>query len=410
VRDLAVAPAAPPTIYLGAVPKLGIVSRLFGGLFRSTDGRPFETLLFRVSVRGLSIEPGSPRTVYAAGDDGIRRTTDGGATWTAVLGGSSGTAVLTAPDGALYAGTFAGTFRSLDGGQSWERTNGTFAAARFAADPREPSVVFAAAPQTFQPEGFAGGLFRTADRGATFARVGAAEIGNDAAAVAIDPLATSTVYVASGARVLRSIDRGESWSDRSAGLPGRRVLSLAIDPVQPWILYAGTQGSGVFRSANGGGSWTSFNDGWLPGMSVSALAFDDTAGRRLYAGTDGGGAYAASTAGLAARCSPGTTSLCVADGRFSVSLRFDSPAGSGEARAIPLTLNSGAFWFFSANNVELVVKVVDGRAVNGHFWVFYGALTDVEFTLSVTDTETGAVRTFFNPAGRLASVADVAAF
>lgn len=229
------------------------------------------------------------------------------------------------------------------------------------------------------------------------------------AGVAIDPLATSTVYVASGARVLRSFDRGESWSDRSTGLPGQRVLSLAIDAVQSWILYAGTQGAGVFRSADGGGSWTSFNDGWVPGMSVYALAFDGAAGRQLYAGTDRG-IYSVSTAPLAAHCSPGTMNLCLADGRFSVSLQFDSPAGSGEARAIPLTLNSGAFWFFSANNVELVVKVLDGRAVNGHFWVFYGALTDVEFRLSVTDTATGAVRTWFNPRGRVASVADVAAF
>jgi hypothetical protein len=56
------------------------------------------------------------------------------------------------------------------------------------------------------------------------------------------------------------------------------------------------------------------------------------------------------------------------------------------------------------------VKVVDGRAFNGRYWVFYGALSDVEYTITVTDTLTGAVKTYFNPRGNLASVADTAAF
>jgi hypothetical protein len=48
--------------------------------------------------------------------------------------------------------------------------------------------------------------------------------------------------------------------------------------------------------------------------------------------------------------------------------------------------------------------------VNGHFWLFYGALSDVQYTLTVTDTSSGAVRTYTNPAGQFASVADTAAF
>jgi hypothetical protein len=79
-------------------------------------------------------------------------------------------------------------------------------------------------------------------------------------------------------------------------------------------------------------------------------------------------------------------------------------------QAVPLTSDTGYFWFFSSNNIELVIKVVDGRAFNQHFWVFYGALSDVEYTITVTDSETGAVRTYMNTQGRLASVADVIAF
>ncbi len=75
-----------------------------------------------------------------------------------------------------------------------------------------------------------------------------------------------------------------------------------------------------------------------------------------------------------------------------------------------MTGDTGYFWFFSSNNIELVVKVVDGRAVNGKFRVFYGALSNVEYEITVTDSQTGDVRVYTNPAGLLASVADTAAF
>ena len=75
-----------------------------------------------------------------------------------------------------------------------------------------------------------------------------------------------------------------------------------------------------------------------------------------------------------------------------------------------LTGDTGYFWFFSDANIELILKVLDGRALNGHFWVFYGALSDVEYTITVTDTVTGQVRSYFNPPRQLASVADTSAF
>ena len=111
-------------------------------------------------------------------------------------------------------------------------------------------------------------------------------------------------------------------------------------------------------------------------------------------------------------CTTDATDLCVNGGRFRVHVDWSVPSQgtSGVGRAVQLTTDTGYFWFFSANNVELVIKVVDGRAFNNFFWVFYGALSDVAYTITVTDTETGRVRTYTNPQGRLASVADVAAF
>src|SRR5438477_10220655 len=104
--------------------------------------------------------------------------------------------------------------------------------------------------------------------------------------------------------------------------------------------------------------------------------------------------------------------LCLQAGRFKVRVTFRVPSQgvSGNGTAVSLTSDTGYYWFFSPTNIELVVKVVDGRAFNGNFWVFYGALSNVEYTITVKDTTTGAVKTYTNPYGTTASLADVNAF
>lgn len=82
---------------------------------------------------------------------------------------------------------------------------------------------------------------------------------------------------------------------------------------------------------------------------------------------------------------------------------------AGVGTPAPLTTDTGTFWFFREGNSELVVKVLDGRQVNGHFWVFYGGLSTVEYWLRVTDVETGARRIYHNPAFHQASLADTTA-
>ena len=103
--------------------------------------------------------------------------------------------------------------------------------------------------------------------------------------------------------------------------------------------------------------------------------------------------------GGAGPCVAGPNVLCLNGSRFSVTASFQSPSGNGIATAVPLTSDTGYLWFFSPNNVEVVIKVVDGRAVNNRFWVFAGGLTDVNVVITVTDTQTGATRTYINPQG-----------
>lgn len=133
--------------------------------------------------------------------------------------------------------------------------------------------------------------------------------------------------------------------------------------------------------------------------------------------TEGGSATLANafTYGSTEPCEPGINTLCLNQNRFKaeVAWRTAAPAnGPGVATAIPGgTGDSGLFWFFSPNNQEMLLKVLDGCAINERYWVFYAATTNVEFAVTVTDTQTGSVRTYRNALGAPAPpVQDIGAF
>ena len=99
-------------------------------------------------------------------------------------------------------------------------------------------------------------------------------------------------------------------------------------------------------------------------------------------------------------CLAGGEVLCLGDGdRFRVTARWTTRDGSGPARSLPLTRDTGAFWFFNPANLEIVLKVLDGCAVNDRYWVFLSGLTNVGVEVTVRDTLTGSTWTDSHPAG-----------
>src|SRR5436309_3083266 len=97
--------------------------------------------------------------------------------------------------------------------------------------------------------------------------------------------------------------------------------------------------------------------------------------------------------GAATSPSAAADTLSLQGGRFQVGVTWKTTDGAtGAGHPATLTGDSGYFWFFNAANVELIVKVLDACAVNQHFWVFGGGLTNVNTTITVTDTRNGAVR------------------
>jgi hypothetical protein len=108
------------------------------------------------------------------------------------------------------------------------------------------------------------------------------------------------------------------------------------------------------------------------------------------------------------RISAPSTELDLLDRRFVVITSWIDPQGVHQvANAIRLSDNSGYFWFFSSGNMEVTIKILDGRPLNGHFWVFIASMTDLQFSLSIYDpvclslpAPCNPLKTYDSPRGR----------
>lgn len=116
---------------------------------------------------------------------------------------------------------------------------------------------------------------------------------------------------------------------------------------------------------------------------------------------------------LAGSCTGDGATLCLNEERFRVAVRWENAAGaSGDGRAVRLTGDTGYFWFFSENNVEVVIKVLNGCGIGDPaYWVFIGGLTDLRVEVEVEDVEAEETKTYVNELGTLfVPVSDTAAF
>ena len=121
-------------------------------------------------------------------------------------------------------------------------------------------------------------------------------------------------------------------------------------------------------------------------------------------------------------CTPNPATLCVddqpGDRRFEATVFFSTTQGNqptGFGTAIPLSSvgvpSGGIFWFTNPENPEMLLKVLNGCAFNGHYWVFYAAGTNFALEVEVTDTVTGSTWLSLNPDRRQAPpIGDIVAF
>jgi len=323
IPSLAIDPATPTTLYAAVAPNAG------GGLglFKSTNGGGSWSEILSGVIWFVAVDPATPTTVYAVNPNGpMYKSTDAGATWSTIAsppgqGANAFAFGINAPNpttiyaagGFFGGGVLNGVFKSTDGGASWSAVNSGLSNTRvstLAIDPMTPTTIYAGTSDG------SGGVFKSTDGGISWiaANSGLPCLPNfGAASLAIDPSAPSTLYVAGNGvgggacGVFKSTNAGGSWNPAGSGLPFG-VSSLAINPKTPTTIYVGTFGSGVFRSTDGGGSWTAVNTG-LTGNSLDAtrLAIDPLTPTTIYIGsfaagvfksTNGGGSWTAANTGL----------------------------------------------------------------------------------------------------------------
>jgi streptogramin lyase len=132
----------------------------------------------------------------------------------------------------------------------------------------------------------------------------------------------------------------------------------------------------------------------------------------LWFAEEGVGKIGRLTLGPPTGCHADEITLCLNNGRFRVRALWATADGtSGNAQAVGLTSEAGYFTFFSATNVELVVKVLNGCAFNSNYWVFASGLTDVHVFIRVVDVTTGDLKLYESPLGTaFRSIQDTSAF
>jgi len=278
------------------------------GLSVSTDGGenwvPSDSGLVAVPAASLSSHRHNPGTLATAGSVGIYITDDAGATWKMARPGNT-TAVAHAPDNPsrLYAAAgYEGTVRSLDSGSTWDvltdSTGGSYETA--VATHRLGGRRLYVGTQ-------GSSLFFSNDYGDTWNQVATAQ-NLYINCIEPDPFNDSRVFVGSTSGVFKSTDGGLTWT--SSSLTDQSIYSLATDPSAQDVIYAGTADGSIYKSTNGGGIWTSLSAG-LPGTRVRALVVDPANSAHVYAGlygygvgngvyrsTDGGQNWAAYNSGL----------------------------------------------------------------------------------------------------------------
>jgi streptogramin lyase len=118
------------------------------------------------------------------------------------------------------------------------------------------------------------------------------------------------------------------------------------------------------------------------------------------------------TTGTTGPCVASATALCLNGGRFQVTAHWQKSDGaSGDGAGVKLTGDSGYFWFFTPDNIEAVVKVLNGCGINDKYWVFAAGLTNVQVDVTVRDVQTDSVFTRRNPQGAaFAPIQDTGAF
>lgn len=262
VTTLSIDPALPATVYAGT---------MGDAVYKSPDGGqhwlPHNVgLKEHVSfVNQFVFHPAETEKIYTATTVGAFYTKDGGREWEERMAGMKEVHIVVSiainhkDPRVLYAGTTGGMYRSDNGATSWKKiNNGLIPDSELMAamalginviviDPVNPDIVYAGSTK---------GLFQTTNRGEVWERIGLALSDPYVSSILLHPTQTNLVYIGGRGGVWKSTDAGRTFHTINNGLATLNIRTLAMSPRNPQELFAGTNGSSLYHSTNGGESWT----------------------------------------------------------------------------------------------------------------------------------------------------------
>jgi photosystem II stability/assembly factor-like uncharacterized protein len=264
---MAIDPTYPATIYAGT--KGDAVYKSYDGGQRWVPQKTgLDDVTITSVVNQLVFDPTNTNHLFAATTMGVFESLDGGEIWKKRMGGMKEVlmvvtvAIDPARPNVIYAGTSGGVYKSVDSARRWEKANQGLISPDLLSSSRAlmvNSLVMDSVQPAIRPEtvyaATLNGLYRTTNEARSWARIAESLPDQMIIAIVVDP--AGTLYAAGRKGVYKSTDQGTTWKGSNNGLESLNIRSLALSPSDSRIIYLGTNGTGLYRSRDGGERWES---------------------------------------------------------------------------------------------------------------------------------------------------------
>lgn len=260
-------------------------------------------------VIAMAVDPTYPATVYAGTKgDAVYKSHDGGQRWMSMRAGLDDATITSvvnqflfdpADSQHIFVATTMGVFETKNGGEHWtKRMEGmkeVLMVVTLGMDPTRPLILYA---------GTSGGVYKSIDQAGYWEQVNNGLVpprmlktsrALNVTSILVDPFEPDTVYAATLNGVYKTTNAAKSWMRIGESLADQMIVAMVLDRTRKGVLYLAGR-DGVHRSEDGGMTWKTINNGFAT-TNIRSLVQSETDAKLFYAGTNGSGLYRSRDAG-----------------------------------------------------------------------------------------------------------------